>query len=229
MDRHIIENQHIVARYLAGQLDAAESAAFESYFEKNPDTVRDIERTLRLKEGLAVLQDRGELSSIMQARKPPVWRPAIGLAAGIAALVVGVWLWVGQSSVAPIVGTVAALVDGQGHPLRVASTHMLVKVRGLATSLDIPLPAERSAIELQMIPSSRAADASFRVVLGQVDAANAVATIAETRAVANASDGYVHAFLDSAKLSRGRYVIDLQQEGRAAADSSADRFVIEIR
>src|SRR6476659_833752 len=120
MDRHTIDQQHIIARYLAGQLTDAESAAFEAHYTEHPEVVRDIEHTLRLKEGLAVLRDRGELDGLLYRRN--YWRPAMGLAAGIAVLVVGVWLWIGQTTVAPIVATVAMLVDPQGKPLHVAST-----------------------------------------------------------------------------------------------------------
>jgi hypothetical protein len=227
MDRHTIDQQHVIARYLAGQLSEAESAAFEAHYTAHHEVVREIEHTLRLKEGLAVLRDRGELDALLQRRT--YWRPAMGLAAGIAVLVVGVWLWMGQTTVAPIVGTVAALVDPQGKPLHVASTHMLVRTRGPAPVVEIPLPRERGAIELQMIPSSRSDDGDrYRVLLGQLDATNAVTPIAETRAIANPADGFVTAYLDSARLQSGRYAIEITPEG-ASPGAPGDRFVVEIR
>jgi hypothetical protein len=228
MDRQTLEDHHMVARYLAGQLDAAESAAFEAHYAQNPDTVREIERTLRFKEALAVLNERGELDALVRARHY-AWRPVVGLAAGIAVLAVGVWLWLAQTTVSPIVSTIAALSDEQGQTLQVASAHMLVRTRGPASVIEIPLPAERSAIELRMIPSSRPADAGFRVLLGQLDAANAVAPVAETRAAASSADGFVTAWLDSAKLSRGRYVIELLPERSTAPGTPGDRFVVELR
>src|SRR4029453_3357903 len=65
MERQRIDDEHIVARYLAGQLDEAEAAAFEKHYENDRDVVREIERTLRMKEGLAVLNERGELDALM--------------------------------------------------------------------------------------------------------------------------------------------------------------------
>ena len=227
MDRHTIDNQHLIARYLAGQLDAAQSAEFEGHYAHHPEVVRDIERMLRLKEGLAVLEERGELGAIVRKRQQ-YWRPGLGLAAGIAALVVGVWLWIGHTTIAPVVSTIAALTDPSGQPLHVASTHMLVKMRGPPVVVGIPLPKERSAIALQMIPSSRPESGGFRVLLGQLDAANAVAPVGETRALANSADGFVTAYLDSAQLSRGRYVIELLPERPAAPGTPADRFVLEV-
>jgi hypothetical protein len=226
MERHIIDNQHVIARYLAGQLDAVESAEFEAHYAKHPEVVREIERTLRLREGLAVLEESGELEALLQRRS--YWRPALGLAAGVAVLVVGVWLWIGQMTVAPIAATVAALTDTPEKPLYVAGTYVLVRMRGPATVIAIPLPQERSAIELQMFPSSAPAGGRFRVRLGQLDAANAIAPVAETPAMANSADGFVRAYLDSARLSRGRYAIELQPDG-AAPGTPGDRFIVEVR
>jgi hypothetical protein len=152
----------------------------------------------------------------------------MGLAAGIAVIVIGVWLWIAQTTVGPIVATVAALTDTQGKPLHVANTYVLVRTRGPATVVEVPLPQERSAIELQLFPSSAAQSGRYRVLLGQVDAANAVAPVAETHATANPADGFVRTYLDSARLSRGRYAIELQPEG-AAPGTPGDRFVVEVR
>jgi anti-sigma factor RsiW len=225
MDRHRIDDDHLVARYLAGQLDPTESAAFEAHYAQDPATVREIERVLRLKEGLAVLRERGELDSLLRERS--YWRPAMGLAAGILVLIVGAWLWIGQTTVSPIASTLAALSDRQGQPLHIASTHVLVKTRGPATLLGIPLPDRRSAIELRMIPSARPEDGAFRVRLGQLDAANAIVPLGETHARASAEDGVVVAYVDSAKLSRGRYAIELEPE--RALSTAPDRFIVELR
>jgi hypothetical protein len=227
MDRQIIEEQHIIPRYLAGQLDAAQTEAFERYYEKNPDTVRDIERVLRLREGLAILEERGELDALVRARS--VWKPALALAASIAVLVVGVWLWMAQTVATPLAGAVAALGAEHGRPLRVASTHVFVRTRGASATSDIVLPAERSAIELRVLPSSRPDDRTYRVVLGQLDAANAVAPIAETSAVASAEDGFVTAYLDSSKVGRGHYVIEVLPEHGVGSDTATDRFIIQVR
>jgi hypothetical protein len=225
MDRHTIDDQHIIARYLAGQLDAVSSAEFEAYYAEHPEIVRDIEHTLRLKEGLAVLAEKGELDALLHRRS--YWRPALGLAAGIAVLMVGVWLWMGQTTASPMAATIAALTDAQGQPLRVASTHMLVRTRGSAQGVAIALPRERGAIELQMIPSSRSENGRYHVRLAQLDGANAIGPVAETSATANPADGLVTTYVDSGRLTPGRYAIELVPE--APPDSSGDRFVLDVR
>src|SRR5262249_42689001 len=114
MERQRIDDEHIVARYLAGQLDARDAAAFEAHYANDPETVREIERVLRLKEGLAILKERGELDDLVSRRSvASYWQPALGLVAGLAVLMIGVWLWVGHGAMSPIVATLAELTDSQ--------------------------------------------------------------------------------------------------------------------
>jgi hypothetical protein len=226
MERQHIDDEHMVARYLAGQLDEAESTAFEARYAQDPAIVKDLERTLRLKEGLAILKERGELESLLRSR--PAWQPALALAAGLAVLVIGVLLWVGRA-VTPIAGTIAALTEHRGSPLRVANTYVLARTRGPAPSMAVALPKEPAAIELRMIPSSRPQDGAFHIVLSQLDAANVAAPVGDTRAAASSEDGFVTAYIDSASLSLGRYLIELQPEHPAAPGTPTDRFILDVR
>jgi len=234
MNRQSIADDHIVARYLAGQLSPADAAAFETHYAQDPEVVREIEGALRLKEGLAVLKDRGELDSLIYASGfargggQPRWKPALALAAGLSAVAIGALLWVSQGTVGPITDTLPALTAHAGQPLHVAFTQVLVRTRGSETPTDIALPATRSAIELRIFPSSRPKDSGFHLMLGQLDAANAVAPLGDVRTRASTDDGFVTAYLDSAKLGRGRYVIDLVPERPSSPPAVADRFVIEL-
>jgi hypothetical protein len=230
MDRQRIEDDNVVERYLAGQLDERQAREFEAHYAQDPETVRAIERVLRLKEGLAVLRERGELDALLRERSfAAYWKPALALAAGIAVLMVGVWLWIGYSTMSPIAATLAELTDSRGQPIHTSSTHVLVKMRGPATILDIPLPAERSAIELRMIPSARPSNGAFRVELDKVDPKqnNRVVPLGETRARAGAEDGVVVAYLDSAKLTPGEIRVQLSPAESGAG--SADVFIIHLR
>lgn len=228
MDRQRIDDEHLVARYLAGQLSQQEAAEFEAHYAEDPETVREIERVLRLKEGLAVLKERGELDELLRERPRAYWRPALSLAAGLLVIVVGVWMWAGRAPVeSPIAATLAELTSN-GPLLRTASSHVLVKMRGPAALLDIQLPRERSAIELRMIPSARPENGEFRVQLGKVDPSDQrVIPIGETHAVASAEDGVVVAYLDSAKLSPGQIRVELSPQD--SGPGNADVFVIELR
>jgi hypothetical protein len=61
MDRNYIDEQHVIARYLADQLTEPERDAFESYMDQDPDVIRDMEATARFKVALAILRERGLL------------------------------------------------------------------------------------------------------------------------------------------------------------------------
>src|SRR4051812_47740139 len=108
MERQRIDDEHLIARYLAGQLTARDAEDFEAHYAQDPDTVREIERVLRLKEGLAILRERGELDELLRARPAyQRWQPALGLAAGLLVVIVGLWFWVGRTTASPIGATLA--------------------------------------------------------------------------------------------------------------------------
>src|SRR3569833_1049163 len=130
MDRKQIEAEHIVARYLAAQLSAEDAEAFEAYYTQHPSMVREIEYTLRLKEGLATLRDRQQLDGLMKARR---WRWALPLsiAAAVTAAALGTWTWYGSSNTAPVAaGTLEALLENSSTTLPLSGKYMLVRVRG---------------------------------------------------------------------------------------------------
>src|SRR3954447_21205824 len=154
MDRTQIEAEHIVARYLADQLSPGEAEAFEAYYTQHPSMVREIEYTLRLKEGLATLRDRQQLDGLMKARR---WRWALplGIAAAITSAALGTWTWYGSPSAAPVAaGTLEALLENNHATLPLSGKYLLVRVRSAEQMpLEIPLPAQASAVQLQVLPA----------------------------------------------------------------------------
>src|SRR5690349_11516867 len=124
MDRKQIEDEHIIARYLADQLSPAEAEAFEAYYTQHPSMVREIEYTLRLKEGLATLRDRQQLDGLLKARR---WRWALPLsiAAAMAGAALGTWTWYGSTSAAPIAaGSLEALMENGQATLPLGGKYM---------------------------------------------------------------------------------------------------------
>lgn len=227
MDRKQIEDEHIVARYLADQLSAEEADAFEAYYTQHPGMVREIEYTLRLKEGLATLRDRQELDSLMKARR---WRWALPLsiAAAIAGAALGTWTWYGSPGSAPVAaGSLEALLERSGPAtLPLGGKYMLVRVRSAETApLQIPLPAQESALELQVLPTGGAAAAPYRLVLLPTE--GKPKPLAEVTGLVPGPDGLVAAWLDSARIQRGQYTVELISEAGASA-APAERFVIEL-
>src|ERR1700736_5334727 len=75
------EHSTRIANYVSGRMSAAETQAFEADLLRAPELVDEMEETLRLREGLAVLRDRGQLHGKTRAWTIPVWA---GLAASVA-------------------------------------------------------------------------------------------------------------------------------------------------
>ena len=229
MDRKQIEAEHIVARYLADQLSPAQAEAFEAYYTQHPSMVREIEYTLRLKEGLATLRDRQQLDALMKARR---WRWALPLsiAAAVAGAALGTWTWYGPSNRAPVAaGTLESLLESGQATLPLSGKYMLVRVRSAEqVPLEIPLPTLHSAVELQVLPTGGAAAAPYRLVIESHPTEGKPKPVAEVPGLVPGSDGLVAAWLDSERIPRGQYTVELRSE-RGEAAAPAERFVIELR
>jgi hypothetical protein len=222
-----MDRKQIVARYLADQLSPEEAQAFEAYYTEHPSMVREIEYALRLKEGLATLRDRQQLDALMKAKR---WRRALPLsiAAAVAGAALGTWTWYGPSSdVAPVAaGSIQELLENSRATLPLGGKYMLVRVRSAEqVPLAIPLPAERSAIELTVLPAGGASAAPYHLVL---EAAGKTKPVAEVTGLAPGTDGLVVAWLDSGQVQRGQYTVELTSE-RGESAAPAERFVIDLR
>ena len=118
-DRHQ-DDAGIAQRYLAGQLSPEEQEAYEQYFIHNPDAVRELEATARMKVGLASLRDSGQLDSLLQAAPTTSRRAALmAIAASVAVIAIGVGLWrdVRVPEGAVLVASATRLVDASGQAL----------------------------------------------------------------------------------------------------------------
>jgi hypothetical protein len=227
MDQKQIEDEHIVARYLADQLSPAEAAAFEAYYTQHPSMVKEIEYALRLREGLATLRDRQQLDGLMRSRRRR-WATPLSIAAATAVALVGAWAWHGHEGDVPIATSLNDLVPGASSPLPLAGKYLLVRVRGADNALQIPVPATRSALELQMLPAEGSSGAPYRMELQRLEDNGAARRIGELRALSPGADGLVTAVLDSARLQPGRYAVELTST-RPDGATPTDRFVIELR
>lgn len=229
MDRKQIEDEHIVARYLADQLSPEEADEFEAYYTQHPSMVREIEYTLRLKEGLATLRDRQQLDALMKARR---WRWALPLsiAAAVAGAALSIWTWYGSSNTAPVAAiSREALLDNGNTTLPLAGKYMLVRVRSAEqVPLAIPLPTMHSALELQVLPTGGATGAPYRVRIERHQTDSKQKPEAEVAGLVPGPDGLVAVWLDSERIQRGQYTVELASE-RGESAAPVERFLIELR
>ena len=226
MDRKKIEDEHIVARYLADQLTPEESEAFEAYYTQHPGMVREIEYSLRLKEGLATLRDRQHLDALMRAPGRR-WAVPLSIAAALIVAIAGLWTWRGINALSPVAASLDGLVAESTSPLPLGGKYLLVRMRGDRAELQIPMPAERSAIELQVLPGAGASGAPYQLTVSRLEADGSSRPVGQIAGLTPGSDGLVTAWVDSASLQPGRHAVELAAE-RADSTTPADRFVIEL-
>jgi hypothetical protein len=117
MDRRYIDDNHVVARYLADRLTDDEREAFEAYYLEHPDVVQELEAAARFKVGLMKLRDTGELSRLLQREQRRQW-PYFAAAAAVAVLVIGAFVIIDRTPERhPILAaTVEALRGTNGSP-----------------------------------------------------------------------------------------------------------------
>ena len=142
----------VVNRYLADQLTDAERSAFEARLALDPDVLRELEATARLKAGLQKLRDTGQLDALVaeQRSRTPLFFSA---AAAVAVLVLGISLlrWNADGGAPMLAASISKLVDQSGSPLPIASTYAVFRKRADAYDAEIELPASRQAIELRVL------------------------------------------------------------------------------
>ena len=68
MDRRYIDQQHVVARYLADRVTDNERSEFEAYYLVHPEIVQEMEAAARFKVGLMQLRDSGELPKLLRSK-----------------------------------------------------------------------------------------------------------------------------------------------------------------
>ncbi|MGH8176850.1 MAG: hypothetical protein ACREV5_11370 [Steroidobacter sp.] len=230
MDRKYIDDNHIVARYLADNLPDNEREAFEAYYLEHPEIVQEMEAAARFKVGLMQLRDAGELDALM---KPQPWyREQRSLAAAAVAVVaVGLSFFLLRSpSMQPmLVASPRALINRLGDPLPIASTHAILRTRGISYDAEIDLPQSAQTIELRVLPEYEAQPPRYRIVLSSIADDDSLQQLAEVDGLAPDEDGFVPVFLNGAKVERGRYQVMLSGDEGTSAVQDASVFLIRIR
>lgn len=239
MDREQIDGQHLIPRYLAGQLSAAEEAAFEDFAARNPDIYHDIERDLRLKEGLAVLRDRGELDAVVRA---PAWRSYTRIATAAVILVTcaaGLWSYFNGPSRVPappaVLASEVAGLQRRGADLpSLVGSYVLVRSRQANKTIDVQLPLKPGVIQLHIMPEELTAR-RYGVRLTRLIPGRPAASLGEVSGLTPDADSYVTLYVDTAALASGDYEISLSPQPAASADpplpadsGSPDRFILRV-
>ena len=230
----LIDDPTRASRYLADQLSEAECTEYEARITQDPETVAELEATARLKIGLHRLRQSGELTELIAgtATPSPTRGWLLAMAAGIAAVVIGVSLWFPRShapSVSALASAPSLFTDRSGHGLTVLSTTPLFRTRAERYDAVIDLPATRGAIRLRVLPSTLADLAHYQATLARIkDDDSLEAAIAVGNLKPSAEDGFVDVYADSSLLSPGRYRLTLTRETGGSVNGESDTFVFKM-
>jgi hypothetical protein len=230
MDRKHIDDNHIVARYLADQLSDTEREAFEAYYLAHPDVVQEMEVAARFKVGLAQLKESGELRQLLQPQPRFRQQHHLAMAAGIAAIAAGL-LWFNNRPSSPeplLVASATALVDGSGRPLPIFATYAILRTRSSSYDADIELPQTAQAIALRVLPEVDSVPPRYRLSLSKIADDDSLREVAAIGGVAPDTDGFVPVYFNSANLTRGRYQLVLSGDVGTSAENEPSSFRIRI-
>jgi hypothetical protein len=229
METRIQDDPELASRYLAGQLSPGELQAYEQHLLENPDAVRELEATARMKVGMANLRDTGQLDRLLQARDTRNWQwPALAGAAALIVIAVGLWRGGGEPRTTALVAAATELTDQSGRPLIAGSSYAVLRTRSSAYDAAIALPPEPRAIELRVLPEVAAP--AYGVALSRIQPDGSVTQIGSITELTTGTDGFVRLYVDSSRLEAGPYLLVITPTAdRAAASATAFRIKVGAR
>jgi hypothetical protein len=229
VDRQYVDDHHVVARFLSGQLSEEESRDFEAFMLSNPEVVHDLESTARLKVGLYVLKEKGELDSLLKPK--PFFRDArYALAASAAILAICALFYFrgGTPQTPKLFPSTGALIDRAGHLLPVGRTYAILRTRGTDYDALVELPATPQAIELRVLPENSAHPARYRVSLARVGDDDSLDRVGSVAGLVPNTSGFVSVYFDSSKLMRGRYQLTISGDVGTDGSDTVSLFKVKL-
>jgi hypothetical protein len=190
--------------YITDRLSDDEHQAFGERLLHEPDLVRELERTLQLREGLHQLQARGYFSetTAVPAGRRHSWLPALAAVAVLAAIAVG--LRVHQSGEPPIRSGTSLLRASTAGATAGTTRFTFMPTRGAAAPvLDLPVTG---IIEFRVATGSSRVRAAYEVTLLGEDGR----PLDALPGMAPDSDGFLYFEADASRLQAERYVLVAQ-------------------
>jgi hypothetical protein len=199
----ITDDEDQIRDYLVGRLSEHEQLMFQDRVARDPTLARELEHSLRLREGLRQLKGQGYFVAQDDERRSAAaarlarWLP-LAAAAVVAAVCVGAW-WELKAPDSVLTAS------GEGSP---SIPWTFISTRGDETPR-LELPAA-GLVEFRIAPENAAAGI-YRVTLLRLEtqAVNPLGTV-ESRI---GSDHYLHAYTSAARLSPGDYRLRIEAKG----------------
>jgi hypothetical protein len=209
--------------FIVGRLSDDERRAFEDRLVHDPALARELEQSLRMRQGFQQLRTQGYFGkAATRGGRFRIWVPTL-LAAACAGLALFLWL----SNVTPASPVLIASLESRAADAtpRVAAHFTFISVRGGSTP-DLDLPSA-GLIEIRAAPSTREAVHRYRVTLVRQEEGGVAKPFATLAGLALSSDGYVHCYADASRLGRGSYVLRIQPD--ADTRGMAESFPFNLR
>jgi hypothetical protein len=230
ISRKYIDDNDIIARYLANGLSEAERESFEGYYLEHPELLKELNRTAQFKSGLIDLNESGSLKGLLKPQ--PRWQHPfrLAIAASLALAILGASIWYNwQNNSRPILAsTAAALSHGFESRLPIAESLSIQRTRTSSYDATINLPVGAAAIELRVRPEVPALPALYRVNLARMSADNSLTNVAEVNALQVATDGFVVIYLNATALSPAIYEIKISGDKDASHAKTESSFLVEV-
>lgn len=192
--------------YISDRLSDDEHQAFGDRLVREPDLVRELERTLRLREGLHQLQARGYFRGTrVPAGRRHSWLPALAAVAVLAAIAVG--LRIHQAGERPTVAGSSLLRASTAGATTGAARFTFIPTRGsTAPILDLPVGG---VIEFRVATESSQVRAAYEVTLLGEGGSNTNQPLDALRGIAPEPDGFLYFEADASRFQAGRYVLEI--------------------
>jgi hypothetical protein len=195
--------------FITGRLSDDEHRAFEDRLVRDPALVRELERSLRMREGLRQLRTQGHLGrAASRGRSFRIWVPALA-AAACAGLALFLWLSRAAAPSPVLVASLDSRAVADVTPL-VAAHFTFVSMRGGSVP-DLDLPSS-GLIEIRAQPSARETPHRYRATLVRQEEAGSTEPVAVLAGLALSPDGYLHFYADASRLTRGSYLLRIQPD-----------------
>jgi hypothetical protein len=209
--------------FIVGRLSDDERRAFEHRLAHDPMLARELEQSLRIREGFQQLRTQGYFGkAATRGGRFRIWVPAL-LAAACAGLALFLWL----SNITGPSPVLTASLESRTADVTpwVAAHFTFVSVRGSSTP-DLDLPAG-GLIEIRAAPSTRETVHGYRVTLARQEEGGVAKPVATLAGLALSSDGFVHCYADASRLARGSYVLRIQPDN--GTPGTAEMFPFNLR
>jgi hypothetical protein len=209
--------------FIVGRLTDDERRAFEDRLARDPVLARELEQSLRMREGFQQLRTRGYFGkAATRGGHLRIWVPAL-LAAACAGLALFLWL----SNVTPASPVLMASLESRTADVTpwVAAHFTFISMRGSSTP-DLELPSA-GLIEIRAVPSTREIAHRYRVTLVRQKEGGVAETVATLTGLVLSSDGFVHCYADASRLAQGSYVLRIQPD--TGTPGMAEMFPFNLR